>query len=378
MSQTVPDALVEKIVAMMPFPSIFKARGLSKSWLARLSAISPSEEDGPEMGLAAAFHRQVSERSNRWEVLSPVLIGTEDFMAYNQASQNWPRLPSLSFLPRNWHLRSLTWQLEGPLLYGFALNDVPLSDVEHVIVANVLTRTWRQLPARPNAQLAPVLCHKLVIYPNLEAYKVILFCEQEGRPDNYCAQIYESRSNSWSSKSFVVSSNFTDGPAVAAYLDGVFYMVGVKTPQSLLAFNVEEGTLRELRLSVQGYLRTATVNLVVCNAHSLMVVTKGLHRGGMYVDALLVFRVDLESLELVRLAEGPPRNLQLGTMPFLPAVGDGGCIFFKVEAGRSRVLAYNVEEDSWNCFPVPTSDARRVYHWLGSSFQPGLSPFVAV
>lgn len=39
MTVTLPDVIVERILSIVPFPYVFKARVLSKSWLARFSQI---------------------------------------------------------------------------------------------------------------------------------------------------------------------------------------------------------------------------------------------------------------------------------------------------------------------------------------------------
>lgn len=55
--QTVlPDDLIAKIITMMPFPNVFRARNLSKTWRSRFSLISagddPAQHDEDEKRLA--------------------------------------------------------------------------------------------------------------------------------------------------------------------------------------------------------------------------------------------------------------------------------------------------------------------------------------
>lgn len=48
MSKNLPEHLVKKIVAVMPFPSIWKAGGLSRSWLVRFLSISCLDDEEEE------------------------------------------------------------------------------------------------------------------------------------------------------------------------------------------------------------------------------------------------------------------------------------------------------------------------------------------
>ncbi|CAM6109557.1 unnamed protein product [Calypogeia fissa] len=91
MTSPFPQEIVDKIIAMMPFPSIFKARGLSKSWRARFSSISLLE--GEEKDLAESFHKQViGEWSKKWDSFCPVFVGEDALVAYGQKSRNWLKL----------------------------------------------------------------------------------------------------------------------------------------------------------------------------------------------------------------------------------------------------------------------------------------------
>lgn len=374
-SWILPEHLVERIVAMIPFPFIFKVRGLSKSWRARLSSIS-SQEDEAQRCLAAAFQKQVGKWSTNWETLSPLFIGPEDFISYSRTSQNWQKLPSLSFLPKNLLPGTLNRfvprsfvHMEGALLYGFPRSEN--GSVSNLYVANILTRTFKILPARLLRNVY-VVCYNLVIDSSAETYKLILVCGSE-KTCAYFVQVYDSKSETWDTKEFAVSAEFSVGPSTAANLNGVLYMVAVNNPQNVLAINAEEGTSKELSLSCDDVLENISVNLVVCKTDWLMMITKGL-----YPETLQVLRIDLDSLKLVQLARGPPPDLNVGNTIFQP-VGDGNCIFFSVADSGSRVLAYNIDEDKWSCFPVPApTDPQMIYKWMGFSFRPELSPFLAV
>ncbi|CAM6098286.1 unnamed protein product [Calypogeia fissa] len=87
--------IVEKIMAMVPFPQIFKARVLSKSWCARFQPLSVLHDE-EERRLARSFQKQVLEFCSCWATFWPLRV-PDDPDAFNQAEQKWQKLPSLSF-----------------------------------------------------------------------------------------------------------------------------------------------------------------------------------------------------------------------------------------------------------------------------------------
>jgi hypothetical protein len=408
-SVCLPEGLVEKIVAMMPFPVIFKARCLSKSWRSKFSSNSASEgAENPHA--AASFQRQVADWSQKWNTFSPVLTTTTGFIAYDSVSQSWPSLPNFSFLPDISYSPYLRRKLAGPLFVAFCGQDSSTpkhKSSHHVMMGNILTQSWKKLPFRPKVLGTHVLCQELVIYSSMDMYRVIVISQKYGTADEYSFEIYHSKSDTWSSKDFTISRDISKDHRVAAYLNGVLYMMGVTTsrfsmhkPHSLLAFNVEEETLEEITLSFNNeeILHTSSLNLVIFREKTLMLATmRSFNQGGYdemgrfneeeYDDTVRMFNIDLESRQLVWLADGPPAALNF-TIDFLPPVSDGDYLYYynrpqasnrisgfpKFQEEGSRVVAYNVKENAWSEISVP--GPRSAYQWGRCSFQPGLSPFL--
>ncbi|CAM6098593.1 unnamed protein product [Calypogeia fissa] len=396
MASPFPQEIVDKIIAMMPFPSIFKARGLSKSWRARFSSISLLEGKEKECNLAESFQKQViGEWSKKWDSFCPVLVGEDDLLAYGQKSRNWLKL-SLSFLPEmSLHSRRSNryttfdryrLQVDGALLHG--------SHHLELYVADILTQRWKQLPPLPWGQ-SYVVCSKVLSKTSLGTYKMLLLCHDDCRNDpndnclhghdHYSAKIYESSLGTWSTQNFAVTRDFFYGAtskdnntASAAYLNGVLYVVAFNNVQHLLALNVAEGTLQELELSFNDGdgMRVEFVNLLVCNENRLMMVTRD-----TYPEHMQVLKVDLQTLQLVQVSRGPPAPFRVGSLAPKP-LSHGDCIFFRTHNRRSGVvLAYNVVEEAWSSFAIPAPVFPidyKTYHWIGASFQPALSAFVAL
>jgi hypothetical protein len=115
-----PEELVEQIMARVPFPYVFKARVLSKSWLARLSSIS-SQEDEEKRSLAISFQTRMLRCSLFWKTFCSETTRAVTSPDDDCTSDARERLPSLSLLPdilSNRLLRRLedTPQTEGAIL----------------------------------------------------------------------------------------------------------------------------------------------------------------------------------------------------------------------------------------------------------------------
>ncbi|CAM6099218.1 unnamed protein product [Calypogeia fissa] len=67
-SNALPGNVVDRIIAMMPFPSIFKARLLSKSWLAKFSSASSQDDEVGCDHVSEAGERAEGEQEGRREI----------------------------------------------------------------------------------------------------------------------------------------------------------------------------------------------------------------------------------------------------------------------------------------------------------------------
>lgn len=83
---TLPDAIVERILSMVPFPYVFKARVLSKSWLARFSLIQlqkrrngASKKKVEMKRLATSFQEQIGEFSVKSKTFFPTYVSKQLF-----------------------------------------------------------------------------------------------------------------------------------------------------------------------------------------------------------------------------------------------------------------------------------------------------------
>lgn len=384
---TLPEHLVDTIVAMLPFPSIFVARGLSKSWLARFSPIS-SLADQADKDLSTSFQKAVRESSNRWKPFCPVSLGNEnsscqtDSFAYDCADKKWRRLPSMSYLPL---ALQLSWvRIDGALLYGPCPQGPIVED--QMWVTNILTRSWKTLPPHRNTPPYRIKWAKMVSH-TMSDYKIIMVSGYEssrGGVNHYSVQIYDSASDVWISKNLISNAWKDEHIYIAVYLNGVLYIaLNENLPLELQALDVEEGTLTEHWLSnVDHSLRIARSNLVICNATLLWIgLEVGAWPGDHPLHRVHVFKVDLGSESVLEVAQSPAAlgndKIEFLFEPAAFSVGD--CIFLGLK--KRGMLTYNLESGEWSSFTIPLIPSNCAKCWdneWSTSFEPGSNPFMEV
>ncbi|CAM6113901.1 unnamed protein product [Calypogeia fissa] len=379
-----PEELVGTILAMVPFPYIFKAKSLSKSWRARFSPVA-ALEDEVERERAIVFQKKVRQWSYKWETYFPVCFGTLFSFAFlislevptafagaadciePLSSMLTLRMPSLSFLSEK-ILTCSNPEMEGTLLYWCGgLGKMVLH------VANILTRSFKQLPRRPQVLGSCVLYRKkLVIQKSSGTYKAVVFC---GYGRDLRAQIYDSRSQVWTTNRFLLSKSL-ELLSPLVHLNGVLYMVIYHSCANLMAFNVEEKTLESLRVFSTVKLVMTNVDLVVYNGRLLIILTNGFYQGG-----LQMLKLDEVTEQLMEVARGPPPamckpSFEMGERR--RPVCDGSSIYFGI---GNEMLKYNMTKNKWSClsFPVTWDGAFPFMKYCEMSafyFQPGLTPFI--
>lgn len=322
-------------------------------------------------------------------------------MGYDRESQRWQRLPSLSFLPENFFVRSDWCQMEGALVLVFTWPDpereepVEASTVDgyNLYVANILTRTWKLLPPRPHKDEKSNRGQKWLIRVSLQAYKVVFFEDHHSDETYCCAQIYDSEQDEWSSsKKFDMSSesilflSCTDW----AYSDGLLYRLWgpIQVVRGIQAFNVQDGTFKMIHMPpIDVPIYRGNYHLSVWNDILLMLV----YDSYFTAESVIVLEIDLQCQRWSAVTRGPPADLNFGEFHLEPVVGADGLLFVGVEV-ESGILSYHMLKDEWSCSPCPAnvhplphylenlyvSAPMEEYRWGKFSFQPGLNPFVAL
>ncbi|CAM6119072.1 unnamed protein product [Calypogeia fissa] len=227
--------------------------------------------------------------------------------------------------------------MEGaPVFYlVFDSKEVPRtrSSMEEFNVANILTRSCKLLPSRPRLEEEQILLARIVTYTSLQSYKVVLFVQAVQRAGyvELWEQIFDSVTGSWKTKKLVelpYDNNWTLSSAV--YFNGALYMVAGNGTTRLVAFDMEEETLTELK---RGYFTLGSdiyiwVQKVALSKGRLSIVEQG--RPGFF-------------------------NLTRSNEP----VSYGGLVYFWAKDSRydshDRILVNDVLEKSWGRLPSCTN-----------------------
>ncbi|KAL2621201.1 hypothetical protein R1flu_001406 [Riccia fluitans] len=387
------EDLVEKIISMMPFPSIFKARVLSKAWALKYQG----KED---LGLSP-FQEQVHALSSRWETFCPAVLkkDTSEVIAYCPSSNCWQKMASLAYVPGDFSTQDLI--TEGSLICGFVVSES--SKHEHnLYVTNVLTKAYRVLPVRPN--MTYIGCRHL-LHRGSDGYTVVVFSlDPHFRTiDEYIfdAQVYDSKTRAWKTTKVTVENDFYMSPQCSAYVNDTLYILsrhtlGVLTSGQIgmLALNVQDMKWERYTLSFPPLNRPCTsVTLVLCAGQILVVVSLAVEPRSEWDDydvmrlcygnaqeSLVVMRINPETRRLSVVAQGPPEGLCNGAVHNNP-VTDGTYIYFGAKTSGGSVVAYNVEKDEWSKIPSFSRGGSGMnwgFQWSAFSFRPGLNPFLPV
>lgn len=402
--RTLPDELVEKIICMVPFPLITKARGLSKKWRARFSAVSSLEDEETRRD-AEEFQLQVQETATSWSTFFPVCMDGDFFCGYDRASQKWVRFPypSMACLPREFPTIATYQWIEGALLFRVIWD----SHCEgELYVANLLTQSWKKSGKILPSDIVTNDWNPVSLWDSaLETYKV--FYMQQDHDNRWCAQIYDTKSDRWTTECL-----YNEDEKLGIYpvhLNGVLYTTygqwhiinGISPMACLLALDMADGSLREISLHFEGVIEDIdTVKLVVCNGKLYMILAE--YPRDMPIRVL---EVDLQWLALVEVATAPVSLSQGGARgihEYKEPVSHGDCIFFSTaeidptncypqEKVPGTMVAYDVKTKEWTVLDFASkmttafkwgrkgpSMCRRNLKWLPSSFRPGLNPFAEV
>ncbi|CAM6129535.1 unnamed protein product [Calypogeia fissa] len=262
--------------------------------------------------------------------------------------------------------------IEGAFLYRIRYFD---GEVLEVHVTNMLTREWKRLTDRPISCDLIIECIKLVIDPSSQNYKVILISYDKAQ--RLSGQMYDSKSETWSSPQSIVEYDYVPSIIASAYLNGVFYLAANANPDFLLAVNLETRTSEELRLVPTDQTAIQFVGaLIVCNDQLMMVELENVivhHRP----STLRVLSIDLLTLTLLEVTRFPA-DLELEVVDSPRKISSRiheKCMYFQLPRFHDdRVVEYNTSTDEWKLFSCPLRD----FQWNACSCRPGLNPFMAV
>ncbi|KAG6555158.1 hypothetical protein Mapa_003196 [Marchantia paleacea] len=385
-----PEEVIEKIVSFLPFPSILKARGLTKWWSAALTG-------GPASSLQ--YHAKVSSTNS--DKFCPVYVSPDFrcFIGFNLATRKWRKMFNVSFFPSQkkiWSFGSCT--SSGALICGV----VEAPTATEVFLKNVISGSSKSLfiPIRPKR-----LEHRYiqVVGSGCGTFKIIVYLHPWTiyHPESHL-QIYDSKLDTW----FMLD---TDMPipyftylktpfssfAGAVYLDNRLYVLyqdkmaslGGHFTAQLMAYTLvmdDEPRCTSVRLDFpllyfpehQIGGRPREMGMVVCDNELMVVaVSEAMSGNVLPANSIGVFKLDLDSEDWINVARGPPSPVAgISCTNFVAHDGliyMGGCSI----KGPVVFLVLDVQKEKWTCFSSPFYGGAFGQFF---AFEPGLDPFVMI
>ncbi|KAL2645037.1 hypothetical protein R1flu_012624 [Riccia fluitans] len=366
-----PSHLVEKIVFRIPFPSVFKARALSKKW----------NESFERMGMAVC---------KEWPAFCPAFFDTKNclFLGYDRIRSDWLRM-KLNPVQRTLkcfqkptdstsELRpSVPCEVDGVLLCE--VDEIDSS----VRIVNLLTGNTRSIPYPSNIRMEASKAGNCSFYSTViipvdegDRYQVVLYGIVYYSKGHYNLErhMFDFDTMTWSSRS--LAAYFDCYCKFCAYLDGqMFYtcsMFGVWDSVTLRIASVGFGNghstifQREVPFAVE---RNAPNGVVRCGCRIIFFAISEERE----VVVAHLYEVNKKSLRLSQLSLGRLQRFTTGASPNVFA--HKNLIFFY---GPSCLHSYDLELDAWNAHTVefPGEYRRASDTVYPVAFEPGLNPFV--
>lgn len=380
---SLPDDILDRIVARLPLPSLIRMQSVCKKWKLKLRT--------------ASFFRQCeAERetpSPEWFLTFEQQKAGTVCSAYDNHLSKWHSV-TLGFLPFELTAKSPLAAADGLLCLGVGWSNASAGNrgpamPTKLVVCNPLSRFWRDVSLPPQLEVAVSLISVagLVVDRVGGSYKLIVVGEA-GREDRDCkhlvAFIFDSVSQKWNSYeleldpldsfSFLVShfrtlvGHLTRAVLCSAVCERVLYCLTAR-PYQLHAFNVVTEDWTRLKIALPAEISGPSL---VARPGRLFLVGAYRHNQHDKSSNIGIWELDQDSqrwnvvdilLESMRGSRGrysplksPPRS------PKQSNVGNDDVMLFVKWA--TRFLAYNVSKKSWSWLPacLPSAGAQAGSH----------------
>lgn len=325
-----PEAIVDKIIAHLPLPSLFRFRCVCRRWDANLSCRNFLADRNKLQADQGLHYVMIVERKNRGRV----------GLAYNRNLSNWFSLPfSILNLPNAFDVVAAAGGL------------VCIKDKESGVlsVCNPMTQSAIKLPPLRSSKSAFEAC--MIMEENSREYRIIVWMD-EPIPST---EVYCSRSQQWEMKASIDIRG--DALSECGVVCGsTFYIIVINEYLSVFAYKITEDKWMELQAPMPpgilySYLIDQWGTLLMVGAIGKDFPTKGicvwkLEKGGMVWEQVL------------RMPENLFNRLTRGFRPFdaFKCAGQGDQICF-VADGLSQALMYDFSRKLWWWSPK--------IHWKG-------------
>lgn len=352
-----PQDLLERVLAWLPFVSLFRARGVCKRWKALI--------------ISRVFLDLCAEVPCRekYFLLFPIIGEQIVCSAFDTSTLQWHKIPSLSFLPPQ--VKYVEGGAGGLLFFSVNVQIEPVI----LYVCNPITRRWRELPPMTHRR-TPLVRH-MVVDKVANAYKIIVAGNAElsnsGQDDHrfLSTEVYDSRTNSWSitgSLPTKVDLNWS-----SAYSDGKLYCVANQLDSmrlGIINFDFEEGVWSD---EVEELPEGFSLAQVVESRGRVLTVAE--HYKNDTVKSIHVLDINLSTRQWTEISRLPRALLiefrKICDEESFNCVVQDDKIFLTSFRGM-RVLVFDIVAKSWAWLPPCPSFQKLDCCAVGFSFEPSL------
>ncbi|CAM6087043.1 unnamed protein product [Calypogeia fissa] len=242
-----------------------------------------------------------------------------------------------------------------------------------LVVANPITRQWRELP--PMLRIQTYHMAGMVVNKQTKAYKIVVVGIY-GIYDVYypTTEVFMSITNEWT-----LSGDIPRGPLFPSrrtlLSNGILYSWCCDPPDGLVAYNMENGTWTQIHAPMRHSLDSHM--LIECLGR---IYTVGGLRENSVTKNICVWelqRAELEWKEVDRMPERLCEEFLCGGKRFI-CIGLDGLVLLIVRGRDRLVLSYDLKEKVWRRLPgCPLADHRLRYGLIdGIAFEPSLDASV--
>ncbi|OAE25563.1 hypothetical protein AXG93_582s1000 [Marchantia polymorpha subsp. ruderalis] len=389
-----PMELIEKIIALAPFPDVFKGRTLCRSWRRKFSLASLRAEQ-----LQSPFLYELSIAACRWPTFCPIFMTSEgDLLGYNQNTTNWENVPMSAYIPMDrFHSDCATGrriEFGGSLFCTYDVH-MPFTDMGQsllaILVANIQTGSWKTTVSPLELELSCNPQVLLINEPGSADYKLLVYDSNRARS---CAEMYlngvqleihifDSVSRTWTSKSSSYNVRVMDGDfslsTYSVHIGGNMYCVGPEERKGpcgifdlllpahvmLYKYNTEENVwaLSPNSIPVENK-KFVMAGLLLCGTKLMLVVIT--EEPEVETD----IEEDFEGISFWN-ARKFIKSLRLRYRACIHSV----CLETLELEEVSRSPFDIFREQIWEHVPSPPTNIRIDTPWAKSAYSPGQSPF---
>ncbi|KAL2620047.1 hypothetical protein R1flu_000252 [Riccia fluitans] len=411
-----PMDLMERILARVPFPDVFRTRALSRSWRRKFSRAS--KRGKPPCTLL----NELNSAAVTWPQYCPVYMTPGgDLMGYNHSLSNWEKIVISAYSPMKRNHSNLVAgrgiDFSGPLM---CVHETQFPFFSHgdslfeIFVANIQTGSWKSLlcPKHPEASADPQVM--LINDPGSEDYK-ILVCDRKGskyldRVGGFELEVclFDSTSGTWRT---MVSQFIQAGNCISSYCarsprvdpGGNIYLMASSAMDlapgylvHVLRYSMEHDAWSMSSPLLQprypheqnfgGMFRCGSKLMLVTLVTNAPVrsterdnVDYRTERGKSYKLGACVYQVCPDTLQIEAVSASPASGFS-GICRRMMSDDDNIYFFCSNCVGRTKsiVVRYNVSGQKWDSLPPPPTEMCRDTVWARSPYVPGQNPFCPV